>query len=65
MDLCTDTSCEDSAQPYQFLKGKIGGKNLSESSRQELGFSIILHCVQTGDFVFRCYLACMICLQDY
>ena len=31
-----------------FFKGKRRGNNLSESSRQEVGFCIFLHCVQTG-----------------
>ena len=60
VDLCTDTSCEDSTQPYRFLKGKTGGKNLSESSRQEVGFFSILHCVQTG---WLC-LQMLSCLHD-
>ena len=34
-------------QPWQFLKGKRG-ENLSEWSRQEVGFCIILHWVLTG-----------------
>lgn len=45
--LCPETISEESAQSWQFLKGK-GGKSLHESLRQEVGFCIFLNCVQTG-----------------
>ena len=47
VDSCPRTNSEDSARPWQFLKG-TGGKNLSESSREEVGFCVIFHCMQTG-----------------
>ena len=37
---CPETNSKDSAQPGQFLKGKMG-KRISELSRQEVGFCII------------------------
>ena len=57
VDSCPETNFKDSAQPWQFLKGKRG-KNLSEYSRQEVGFCIILHCVQTG-WLFLQKLPCL------
>lgn len=46
MDLCLETNSEDSAQPGQLLKEKLGaegGEDLRESLRQEVGFCIIVH----------------------
>ena len=40
VDSCPETNSKDSAQPGQFLKGKMG-KRISELSRQEVGFCII------------------------
>ena len=30
------------------FKGKVGEENLSESSRQKVGFCTVVYCVQTG-----------------
>ena len=58
--VCPETSSEDSAQPWQFLKGKGGGRISATHWGRRLG----LHPPPLPGWLLRCYAASMICLQD-
>ena len=57
--LVSQTNSEDSAWPWQFLKGK----KFSESSGQEIGLCVIFHFVQTA-WLLVSFLQMLYCLSD-